>query len=131
MAFTARWRVRSYELDSNGHVNNAVYLGYAEEVAVLHAEALGFGRAWTQAQGGVWLVHRHEIVYHRPAQFGEDLELTTTVTDMRGARATRHTRIAQAGEGGALLAEVTTEWVWARASNGRPTRIPDELVQAF
>jgi acyl-CoA thioesterase FadM len=51
-SFTARWRVRSYELDSNGHVNNSVFLGYAEEVATLHAEALGFGRAWTLEQGG-------------------------------------------------------------------------------
>ena len=42
-SFTARWRVRSYELDSNGHVNNAVYLAYAEELATLHAEALGEG----------------------------------------------------------------------------------------
>ena len=46
-SFTTRWRVRSYELDSNGHVNNSVYLAYAEEVAVLDAEARGFGKAWT------------------------------------------------------------------------------------
>ena len=122
--------MRSYELDSNAHVNNAVLLAYAEEVAVMHAEALGFGRAWTQHQGGVWLVHRHEITYHRPALFGEELQLTTTVVGMRGARATRHTTIALA-EAGTVLAEITTEWVWARATDMRPTRIPAELVEAF
>ena len=67
--------MRSYELDSNGHVNNAVYLAYAEELAVLHAEARGFGREWTLIHGGAWVVRRHEIIYHRPARFGdEDLE---------------------------------------------------------
>jgi acyl-CoA thioester hydrolase len=122
--------VRSYELDSNSHVNNAIYLGYAEEVAVLHAEALGFGREWTQGRGGAWLVRRHEITYHRPAQYGDQLEVTTTVVGMRGARAVRQTRIALA-DSGTLLAEISTEWVWTRASDGRPTRIPADLMAAF
>jgi acyl-ACP thioesterase len=37
--YAARWVVRNYELDSNGHVNNAVYLNWAEEIASRHAEA--------------------------------------------------------------------------------------------
>jgi len=128
-SFTIRWKVRSYELDSNGHVNNAVFLAYAEEVAVLHAEALGFGRDWTLEQGGVWVVRKHEIVYHRPARFGDELELTTTVLSMRGARGVRQTRIGRVGD--ALLAEITTEWAWVRASDGRPIRLPAALTQAF
>jgi len=128
-SFTTRWRVRSYELDSNWHVNNAVYLAYAEEVAVLHAEALGFGREWTVAQGGAWVVRKHEITYHRPARLGDELELTTTVLSMRGARGMRHTRITRVD--GLLLTEITTEWVWVRASDGRPLRVPEELRAAF
>ena len=130
LAFTTRWRVRSYELDSNVHVNNSVYLAYAEEVAVMHAEVLGFGREWTVEQGGVWLVHRHEITYHRPALFGQELQLTTRVMSMRGARAVRHTTIALA-DARTLLAEISTEWVWARASDARPLRIPTEVLAAF
>ena len=121
--------MRSYELDSKGHVNNAVYLAYAEEVAVMHAEVLGFGRQWTLSQGGAWVVRKHEIVYHRPARFGQELELTTTVLSMRGARSTRHTTIALTDT--TLLAELTTEWVWVRATDGRPTRVPDAMVEAF
>ena len=128
-SFSVRWRVRSYELDTNGHVNNAVYLGYAEEVATLHAESLGFGREWTIAQGGAWVVRKHEIVYHRPAVYGDELELTTTVTGMRGARGTRNTVIKRTD--GTLLAEIATEWVWVRATDGRPMRVPDTLLRAF
>jgi acyl-CoA thioester hydrolase len=128
-SFTARWRVRSYELDSNGHVNNSVYLAYAEEVATLHAEALGFGRAWAQEQGGAWVVSKHEITYRRAATYADELELTTTVVSMRGARAVRHTSIRLAE--GPLLAEVVTEWVWVRASDGRPVRLPSALLERF
>jgi acyl-CoA thioester hydrolase len=121
--------VRSYELDSNGHVNNSVYLAYAEEVAVLHAEALGFGKAWTTRQGGAWVVRKHEIVYHQPALYGDELELTTRLVSVRGARGVRQTAISRLD--GTLLADITTEWVWVRASDGRPTRVPPALVEAF
>jgi acyl-CoA thioester hydrolase len=122
--------VRSYELDSNGHVNNAVYLGYAEEVATLHAEALGLGRAWAQGQGGMWVVHRHEITYVTPAGYGDDLELRTTVESMRGARAVRRTTMHRTLDRRAI-AEIRTEWVWVRASDSRPARLPPEAIAAF
>src|SRR5688500_14426921 len=51
-AYTTRWAVRTYELDVNGHVNNSVYLNYAEQIATEHAEAVGFGREWNTGQGG-------------------------------------------------------------------------------
>lgn len=128
-SYSIRWRVRSYELDSNGHVNNSVYLAYAEEVAALHAEALGFGRAWTIERGGAWVVSRHTIVYRRPAVYTDELELTTRVVSMRGARAERATTIALVS--GPLVAELTTEWVWVRAVDGRPLRLPPEVIAAF
>ena len=128
-SFSARWRVRSYELDSNAHVNNAVYLAYAEEIATLHAESLGFGREWTQARDAAWVVRRHEILYHRPAVYGDEVELTTTLVSMRGARGVRQTTITRTD--GTPLADITTEWVWVRAADGRPTRIPPELFAAF
>ncbi|HEV7662636.1 MAG TPA: thioesterase family protein [Chloroflexota bacterium] len=129
LSFTTRWRVRSYELDGNGHVNNSVYLAYAEEVATLHAEGLGFGRQWTLDNGGTWVVHKHEIVYHRPAVYGDELELTTRVTQMRGARGLRATSIRLLD--GQLVADITTEWVWVRISDGRPTRVPEAMVRVF
>jgi acyl-CoA thioester hydrolase len=131
--FTTSWRVRTYELDSNGHVNNAVYLAYAEEVATRHAEALGFGRAWTLAQGGTWVVRRHTITYLAPATAGDCIELTTELVSMRGARGIRRTSMRILVESGPTtpVAEVETEWVWLRASDRRPTRVPPEMVAAF
>ena len=60
--YTARFPVRQYELDQNGHVNNAVYLNWAEQVAIDHVEALGYGREWTQAHGGGWVVREHRCI---------------------------------------------------------------------
>ena len=128
LEFTLRWPVRGYELDSNGHVNNAVYLSWAEELATAHAEAAGYGREWSVSRGGGWVVRRTEITYHRPAVYGDEVELTVRVELVKGARAIRRTTITRIGDH-ELLAEVLTEWVWVRMSDGRPAPAPRELVE--
>jgi acyl-CoA thioester hydrolase len=128
LSYTACWPVRHYELDSNGHVNNAVYLNYAEHLTIEHSERSGFGADWTRAHGGAWLVHRNLISHHRPALYGQMLELTVDVVLVRGTRGVRRTTIRHAGDG-ERLAEILTEWVWVRLSDGRPTMVPKELVE--
>jgi acyl-CoA thioester hydrolase len=128
LQFTLRWPVRGYELDSNGHVNNAVYLSWAEELATAHAEAAGYGRDWSATRGGGWVVRKTEITHHRPALYGDEVELTVRVELVRGARGVRRTTISRIGNG-ELLAEVLTEWVWVRLRDGRPAPAPRELVE--
>ena len=123
-----RWPVRGYELDSRGHVNNATYLSWAEEIATAHAEAAGYGREWSAQHGGGWVIRRTEITYHRPAVYGDEVELTVRVELVKGARGVRRTTIRRALNG-ELFAEVLTEWVWVRLSDGRPTQVPRELVE--
>ena len=128
LVYTARWRVRSYEIDQNGHVNNAVYLNYAEALTVEHAEACGYGRAWGEARGGAWVLRRHEIDYLRPARMGDELELTVRVELIRGVRAVRRTTMTRTADG-APVAEVVSQWIWVRLSDGRPVRAPTEWVE--
>jgi acyl-CoA thioester hydrolase len=130
LAYTTRWRVRTYELDMNGHVNNAVYLNWAEQLATEHVEAAGFGREWTAARRGAWVVRRHEITYRMPAVYGDDLELTTRAVSITGARGLRDTTITRVADG-ATVAEIHTEWVWVRLPEGRPARPPEDLVRFF
>ena len=127
LVYTARWRVRSYEIDQNGHVNNAVYLNYAEALTVEHAELSGYGRAWTEAHGGAWVVRRHEVDYLLPARRNDELDLTVEVELVRGVRGIRLTTIRRAADG-AEVARVRSEWVWVRLADGRPSRVPAELV---
>ena len=130
LQYAEQWRVRTFELDSNGHVNNAVFLNYAEQVAAEHAEALGYGREWADHHQVAWAVREHHIVYHRPAVYRDLLLLTTRVQAMSGVRAVRHTTISRESNG-ELLAEVTTTWVCVRRSDQRPTRIPADLLSRY
>lgn len=107
----------------------AVYLGWAEQLAHEHVEAMGFGRGWSRRQGGTWVVRRHGVTYFHPALLDERLELSTHVEGIRGARGLRRLEVRRASDG-ALLAEVRTEWAWIRP-DGRPARVPQDLVDAF
>ena len=127
---TTRLRVRWYEIDFNGHVNNAVYLNWIAQLATDHAEACGIGRAWSLERGGVWVVRRHDITYHAPALDGDDLELTVRVESLGRVRGVRRTSIVRPRDG-QRVADCLTEWVWVRLSDGRPARVPAELVALY
>lgn len=128
--YTARWPVRQYELDQYGHVNNAVYLNWIEQVATDHVEALGFGRRWADALGGGWVVREHHVTYHRPVVYGDVVLVTTLPQRLAGVRGLRRTEIHRESDG-VLLTEAETIWVWVRVSDGRPTRIPANLLRLF
>jgi acyl-CoA thioester hydrolase len=113
-----------------GHVNNAVYLNWVEQVAIDHVEALGFGRDWTTAQGGAWVVREHHVTYHRPVEYGDAVLVTTLPQEIGGVRGLRRTEIRRESDA-ALTTEVLTQWIWVRASDGRPARVPAELLALF
>jgi acyl-CoA thioester hydrolase len=128
--YTVRYPVRQYELDVLGHVNNAVYLNWVEQVAIEHVEAMGFGRAWATQRGGAWVVREHHVTYHRPVEYGDIVLVTTLPQELSGVRGTRRTEIHREADG-ALTTEVVTQWIWVRASDGRPMRVPADILAAF
>lgn len=128
--FTSRFTVRQYELDVLGHVNNAVYLNWVEQVAIDHVEALGYGRDWSLANGGAWVVREHRIVYHRPVVYGDTVLVTTLPQEIGGVRGRRRTELHREADG-VLLTEVETDWIWVRSRDGRPARVPEDLLRVF
>lgn len=123
---TVRVRVRHYEMDSVGHVNNAVYLHYVEDAAIEHARAMGFDEERWREIGGVWVVRRHEIDYKVPAVAGDELDVTTRLVGMERVQATRRTQIVRVRDG-VVIAEALTHWVWV-GLDGRPRRLPVEVM---
>ena len=127
--FRRQRTVHADDTDALGHVNNLVWVKWIVELAEAHAEAAGYDLETTLATGGVWVVHRQEIDYHRGADPGEVIHEATWVSEMRGARSTRHSRFT--GEGGDVRIEATTTWAWVDAEGLRVRRIPAEVKARF
>ncbi len=74
--FSQTLKVRSYELDAQGHVNYAVYLSYLEYARVTTMEQLGIPfQDYFRKGTGIVIVEAH-IKYLHPATLGDELEIT-------------------------------------------------------
>lgn len=124
------FRVRHYECDAYGHINQANYLRYAQETAFDASAAAGYDLARYDAMDRYWLVRETEIEYLRPLHYGDTVEVTTWVADFRRIRSRREYEFRRAGSG-ELVARASTDWVFLERSTGRPTAVPAEMISAF
>ena len=69
-------KVRSYELDAQGHVNYAVYLNYCEYSRVATMEDIGIPFDDYFRRGIYIVVAEAKIKYLSPAFLGDELEVT-------------------------------------------------------
>ncbi|MBW4668571.1 MAG: acyl-CoA thioesterase [Cyanomargarita calcarea GSE-NOS-MK-12-04C] len=128
--FKTQLRVRHYEMDALGHVNNAVYQNYLEQAAIEHSEHLGLSLDVYRELGGVFVMRRVEIDYLRPAVAGDTLEVTTWLQEMRGTRALRHYEIRKENQED-LFVTAQALWVWVEVKTMRPRPIPSVMIDTF
>lgn len=126
----ASFKVRSYECDAYGHVNNTNYLRYMQEAAFDASAAAGYPVEAYGAMGSAWYVRGTDIEYLRPVTYGDTVEVTTWVQDFRRATSRRayELRSVRSGE---LAARAFTDWVFMDTAANRPARVPDEMIAAF
>lgn len=128
--FITQLRVRHYEMDALGHVNNAVYQSYLEQAAIEHSEHLGLTLDIYRELGGVFVMRRLEIEYLRPAVAGDILEIATWLQELRGPRAVRRYEIRKQ-QSEPLLVTAEALWVWVEATTMRPRAIPKSIQEGF
>jgi acyl-CoA thioester hydrolase len=128
--FTRRFRVRHYELDALGHVNNVVFVQYMQEAAIEASAALGFNPDWYREQGTAWVVRRLTVRYLAQVVYGDEVDVTTWVSAMRGVRSTREYDLTRVGDG-ARVARGRAEWIYIDAKTAQPARFPDGWAEAF
>jgi YbgC/YbaW family acyl-CoA thioester hydrolase len=132
MRFESQLRVRSYEIDSLGHVNHAVYLSYFEQARYDALAAAGYPHTELTKRG--WSVHvvRIAVDYRKECHQGQLLRIVTRVDQLRNASVTITHELLRVGDGPAAEPAVTASvvLVWV-GRNRRPMRIPPEARRAL
>lgn len=123
--FTLRMKVRDYEVDSEGIVNNAVYLNYMEHTRHEFCEVAGISFAEMRRRGMSPVVRRVEVNYLRSLGLGQEFDSTVRMT-RQGARFLFHQSIATP-EGHPVADAIITI---VNVIDGKLTR-GDELAEAF
>jgi acyl-CoA thioester hydrolase len=124
------FRVRHYECDAYGHVNNVQYLRYMQEAAFDASAAAGYDLARYIRLGHHWLVRETEIEYLTALQYGDSVRVRTWVEDFHRVRSRRVYELYKVSSG-ELAARGATEWVYVHSQTLQPARVPPEMVAAF
>jgi len=107
------------DIDVLGHVNNAVWVAWIQDIAVAHWDSLATP-----------VITRHEIDYRGNVRVGETVTGETWVPEPpRGARFNRHVRFL--GDDGKVRVEAVTTWALLDRATGRLLRVPAELGERF
>ena len=115
------------DIDELGHVNNAVWVKWIQDIAVAHWNTIATPE---QRDAMIWVVTRHEIDYRGNVSAGETVTAETWVSDPpQGARFDRHVRFT--GADGKVKVEAVTTWALIDRVTGRLMRVRPELAAPF
>lgn len=128
--FTSRHMVTWRQIDSQKHVNNAVYLEFIEESGMQVVGAHGWPMQRMTAEGRAILLREMRIQYRLPAVLGDELEVDTWAFNVRRSSALRH-YVIRRRHAGEVLAEAQALGVWVDLSSGRPARFPETFLEDF
>ncbi len=125
MKHTAKLVVRSYELDSYNHVNNANYLNYLEYGRMEFLRAIGFDYEALVEAGYYLYVTRIDIRYKVSARLFD--ELSIEVEPVKLGKVSGAFRQVIRNQRGEICAEADVSWGCVDHS-GRPAKIPDAFL---
>jgi acyl-CoA thioester hydrolase len=126
-AFETTVVAKAEHIDELGHVNNAVWVQWIQQVAVAHWESVS-NPAHRDAY--VWVVVRHEIDYLRAAHEGDVIIARTWVGHApQGARFDRFVEFT--GPDGKACVRARTEWAIIDKALRRPIRVPADVIAPF
>ncbi len=127
--FTQSLKVRSYELDAQGHVNYAVYLNYLEYARVCALEQVGL-RFDDYIKRGMYIVIAEVVIkYLAPATLGDELEITLEGISL-GRTSARFKQEIFNLKTGKKIVEAELAGVFINRE-GKPIPIDEEFKRAF
>jgi len=128
-SYTLTLRVYYEDTDAGGIVYHARYLAFAERARTEALRQAGVPHAeLVDGYGLIFVVHRVEMDYLRPARLDDELVVTTGPWAL-GAATVEVRQVFTAADGtvGSLLVKLAC----VRRANGRPARIPDRWRAAL
>ncbi|HEY5629891.1 MAG TPA: acyl-ACP thioesterase domain-containing protein [Candidatus Limnocylindrales bacterium] len=126
---TVPYRARFDECGPDGLVRSSALLRYAQDVAWIHSERLGFTRDWYAERNLAWVVRAAELAILAPLPLGETITLSTQVIGFRRVWARRRTEGRL--DDGTLALWGHTDWVIIDTVRGMPGRFPPEFLARF
>jgi YbgC/YbaW family acyl-CoA thioester hydrolase len=118
-------QVESMDLDVYEHVNNAVYINYAEEAATQAFSVRGWSPAKLAEANLTITTRRLHIQYSSLAMWGETLNISTHLLEVKDTGGSRYVGMTRAD--GFPVAECIMDWELVDRKSGEARPLPQEL----
>ena len=128
--FRLRRRVEWRDIDTVGHVNNAVYMHYCEDCGMQLRRERGWPLERLLDEGYALVARRHQIEYKAAAQADDELEIATWVSQVDGNSILRHYVVRRVADG-LLLAQVRALYGWIMQETGQLVTIPEAYIDGL
>tara|TARA_R110000824_G_scaffold16503_2_gene68473 strand:+ start:3880 stop:4287 length:408 start_codon:yes stop_codon:yes gene_type:complete len=126
-AFALSITAQPQDIDELGHVNNAVWVRWIQDMATAHWQSVAPQDAIDRY---IWVVTRHEIDYRGNIGVGDMVTGQTWISEPpKGARFWRN--VSFTGPDGKIKVSAKTNWAIIEQSSGRPVRVPAGLAELF
>ena len=125
--FARTFTAEPEHIDELGHVNNAVWVQWIQDLATAHWDAVARAQ---DRDAYVWVVVRHEIDYRGNISAGESVRGETFIPgEPKGARFDRRVDFTDAS--GRVVVAANTTWAMIDRASGRPARVRAEIAAPF
>ncbi len=129
-SYTETFRVRHYECDVYGHVNNAVYLRYITETGLRSWLATGISQVDPEKAALSWRIKQIDIEYLQPLRYGDSVEVTVEPVGIRDTEF-QHRYFLKKISGGEASARATVVAEYQDPDHGQVLTIPDQYREIF
>lgn len=123
--------VEEHSIDEYGHVNNAEYLRWIEQVSWAHSQRLGLDIDDYREHDRAMAVHRHELDYLAPAYAGDRLRMATWIVDCDGRLTLTRRFQLQRNSDACTLLRARTRFACIELSTGRARRLPKTYIDIY
>ena len=127
MPFTLTFTAAPSDIDELGHVNNAVWVRWIQDMATSHWQAVA---APEHIAAYIWVVTRHEIDYRGNIAAGDSVTGRTWIeAEPKGAQFDR--RVDFVDSSGKVIVRANTTWAMLDKASGRLSRVRSEIAAPF
>jgi len=123
--FVMQRQVELMDLDVYEHVNNVIYVNYAEEAAAQDFSARGWSPVKLAEAGLSVVTRRVHVQYLSIAEWGETLNISTHMLNVNDTGGSRYVGIARAD--GSPVAECILDWELVDRTSGETQPLPNEF----
>jgi acyl-CoA thioester hydrolase len=125
--FTRIFTAQPDDIDELGHVNNAVWVRWIQDMATSHWQAVA---APEHIDAYFWVVTRHEIDYRGNVGPGQSVTANTWIeSEPKGAQFDRRVDFVDAA--GKVIVRANTTWAMIDKATGRLVRVRPEVSAPF